>query len=122
MEAKDEGYREWSARMRKRGNLRAEGECHRWTGYTDRQGNARTSEGGVPCLARGLAWRKAGKEPPPKGSVLVRTCDTPGCIRPKHTAVRSRKELGRELIAGTAARRRARTLAAVKAVVYPEAG
>ena len=67
--------------------------CWEWTGSIRHFGYGQFGvSAGVIVMAHRYSWILAGRELPPKGLVLMHSCDNPRCVRPDHLRVGTQRE------------------------------
>lgn len=75
------------------------GECWMWTASVNRQGYGNFTSNGKHLKAHRVAWELANSMKIPDDLVVMHTCDTPGCCRPTHLKLGTRKENNEDMAA-----------------------
>ena len=87
--------------------IRKDGDCWMWTGFTDRDGygRMRAKVGGVLInKAHTLSYTLHTGELVPKGMLIMHSCDRPGCVNPEHLRVGTHRENSQDMHAKGRAR------------------
>ncbi len=79
--------------------IRRPGQCWGWTANRDKDGYGTITVARVPKRATHIAWFAFYGELPPKGMLVMHSCDNPECTNPDHLRLGTHKENMQDKIA-----------------------
>ena len=93
----------FDARMDAASRGKGPNDCWLWRGPTDREGYGRMSRNGVTIYVHRVAAARAYGPLPMtvngKPTVVLHTCDVPGCINPRHLVIGTQADNMRDMVA-----------------------